>query len=129
MMSRFALLIAMMISLISFAPSYSYAEYNSFNGVDCSGRNQQSAICNGKTSDNPISGDNGIITKIANIISYIAGAAAVIFILVGSLRYITAGGDASNAKKARDIILYSIIGLAVIVLARTLVIFVVNKLG
>ena len=89
---------------------------------------KESAACNAST-DNPISGTNGVIIKIANIVTYIAGAAAVIVMIYSGLKFITAAGDSAKVKNARDTVLYALIGVAVIVLSRSLIIFVIHKLN
>lgn len=101
--------------------------YDPYNGVECSGKAAKSAVCHAQTS-NPLAGPDSTIAHITTIVATIAGGIAIIILLVGSIRYITSGGDAGNVKKAKDTILYALIGIAVIVLARTLIIYVLLKL-
>jgi hypothetical protein len=111
------------------APAAAYAD--GIGGVDCSeGNNSQSAICNPQTSGdtNPISGEDGILLKATKLIAYISGAAAIIIILVGSIQFITAGGDANKAAGARRTVLNAAIGLVVIVAAASLITFVVHRI-
>jgi hypothetical protein len=97
--------------------------------VDCSDPNQaQSAICTTSQNPDPIYGSGGIFDNITNIISIIAGGAAIIILLVGSIRFITSGGDANKVSSAKSTIVGALIGIAVIVLARTLINYVVNRL-
>jgi hypothetical protein len=42
--------------------------------------------------------------------------------------YITSGGDSSKVSSAKDTVLYAAIGLVVVVLARTIIVFVVGKI-
>jgi hypothetical protein len=99
------------------------------SGVDCSqGGTKVSAVCQDQTTDDPISGSNGLLTKITNIVAYIAGAAAVIVIIVSGIRYITAGGNAEAASSARNGLIGALIGLTIIILARTLITYVVKRL-
>ena len=68
---------------------------------------------------------------IVNIINGIVGALAivsVIFIVVGGINYITSAGDAGKLKKAKDTILYAVIGLVIAVLAFAIVNFVVSNI-
>lgn len=90
-----------------------------------------SATCNDPNvaSNNPITGPNGIILKVANFIALLAGLSAVIVIIVAGFRYVTSGGDPGKAKNARDAILYAIIGLVVILLGDTILNFVLSKLS
>jgi hypothetical protein len=113
-------------------PATAGAAFDPFNpnnqGVDCSvDKNKNSAVCQSKTDKDPVGGANGILLKIVNIVAFIAGAAAVILIFVGAIRFVTSGGDSNAVKGARETILYALIGLIVIVLARFLIEFVLSK--
>jgi hypothetical protein len=69
------------------------------------------------------------IKDVIDVISVIAGAIAVLMIIVGGLRYITSAGNAEGAKSARNTILYSVIGLIVIALAQIIVHFTLNTVA
>lgn len=64
-----------------------------------------------------------------NLLLYIAGAIAVIVIIIGGIRYITSTGDALRVKQAKDTILYGIVGLVVAIIAWALVNYIVDTLG
>ncbi len=70
---------------------------------------------------------NSLITQIINIFSVIVGIIAVIFIIIGGLKYITSGGDSGNVTGAKNTILYAIIGLIIVALAQFIVRFVLSK--
>ena len=70
----------------------------------------------------------GIVINIINAIITVLGIVAVIFIIIGGVQYMTSTGDAPKVKKARDTILYAVIGLAVCVLAFIIVNFVINNI-
>jgi len=65
------------------------------------------------------------IVSIINGIIGIFGAVAAIFVVVGGYYYMTSGGDPGKVKKAKDTILYALIGLAVAALAFAIVNFVI----
>lgn len=71
---------------------------------------------------------NGVIETALNILSFVVGVAAVIMIIIGGFKFITAGGDSSKVSNAKDTILYSVIGLVVAALAQVIVKFVLNKI-
>lgn len=113
---------------------------NLFTNLDCS-KAGSSALCNrGNSNDSPLTGcpgkcGSGLIPSIANIVAYAAGAGAVILILIGSVKLITSGSDTSKGGRvdedvinARRSIVNALVGLAIIVLARTLVVFIIDKL-
>lgn len=112
--------------------------------VAAQGANPQGAICKGAdtlqiSSDTASEGDcqnleegstdkvNNLITQIINIFSVIVGIIAVIFIIIGGLKYITSGGDSGNVTGAKNTILYAIIGLIIVALAQFIVRFVLAK--
>ena len=64
----------------------------------------------GQTLDNALS-------SILKAIILIMGLVAVVFIIIGGINYITSGGDAAKVKKARETILYAVIGLIICALA------------
>ncbi len=68
------------------------------------------------------------VINLLNPITGIAGILAVIFIIYGGFQYMTAGGNTSKIASAKTIILYSVIGLIVVMLAWSIVALVVNQL-
>lgn len=70
------------------------------------------APVNGKCSDGSApNGIWGILLLVINILTAGIGVAAVGGIVYGSILYTSAGGDAANVKKAKDIIVNVVIGL------------------
>ena len=65
------------------------------------------------------------VTGIINAIILVLGIACVIIVIVGGIGYMTSTGDAGKVKKAKDTILYGIIGLVICVLAYAIVNFVI----
>jgi len=86
-----------------------------------------SSSCHTSGTD-PISGPNGALKKISIILSFVAGVAAVVVILVAGLMFVTAGGDAQKIAGARKTIIGAVVGLVIIAASETLLIFVLNKL-
>lgn len=75
-------------------------------------------------------GNNDLRANVINILNVVIGAlgvVAVIVIIIGGVGYMTSSGDAGKVKKAKDTILYGIIGLAVCVLAFAIVNWVVGS--
>lgn len=67
----------------------------------------------------------GIITQILNIVVGLLGIVCVVVIILGGINYMTSTGDAGKVKKAKDTILYGVIGLVVCALAAVIVNFVI----
>ena len=70
------------------------------------------------------------IQNIINAVIGVLGIVCVIVIIIGGINYMTSAGDAGKVKKAKDTILYGVIGLVICVLAFAIVNFVLaNILG
>jgi hypothetical protein len=96
------------------------------NPACSSGDAGSSAVCTAANpSKNPVIEDLG---KITLIIAFVAGAAAIIMILVGSIQYIISDGDSNKVNSAKNTIIYALVGLLVVALSATIIEFVVNKL-
>lgn len=80
------------------------------------------------TSSNKIYGADGIFTKAVNIVSILIGIAAVIMMLIGGFKYITAGGDANQVKNARRTVIFAAVGVLTALFAQGMILFVFNKL-
>lgn len=70
----------------------------------------------------------GIFNEITNTLLFIAGAAAVLFIIIGGLRYVLSSGNEKAITGAKDTILYAIIGVIVTVIAYAIVNFVLTSI-
>lgn len=68
----------------------------------------------------------GGITSVVNVMLFILGAIAVIVIIIAGIMFTVSAGDPARAKKAKDAILYAVIGLVVALLAYAIVNFVVD---
>lgn len=102
---------------------------NVFSGVCTSSAAQSSAVCqNGQTTTNPLTGSNGLIIKITRVIAFIAGAVAVVIIMLSGLRYINSAGDAAKATQARNGVIYALVGLIVIIVAQYIISLVMSRL-
>lgn len=93
-----------------------------------------SAVTNGL---NTVSGEFGnnsttvesVVKTVINTILYIVGILAVIMVIFGGVQYTTSAGDQAKVTKAKNTILYGLIGLVVAILSYAIVNFVVTKLG
>lgn len=71
---------------------------------------------------------NSAIENIINLILWGVGLIAVVVIIIAGVMFMTAAGDPSKAKKAKDTILYAVVGLVIAILAYAIVNFVVSGL-
>lgn len=67
------------------------------------------------------------IRTVINILSAVGGIIAVIMIIIGGFKFLTAGGDSNSVSSARNTIIYAIVGLIVIAFAQVIVRFVLQK--
>jgi cytochrome bd-type quinol oxidase subunit 2 len=130
MKRRILSLISMVILVATMLlPLPALAANNVFQGPCETSAAKQSSICqNGQTKSNPLTGPNGLIVKITRIVAIIGGAAAVIIIIISGLRYILSDGDAKQTSEARSGILYAAVGLIIIVLAASIISWVMNEI-
>jgi hypothetical protein len=67
------------------------------------------------------------INTIINVVLGVLGIVAVVIIVLGGVQYTTSAGDPGKVKKAKDTILYGIIGLIIALLAFAIVNFVLSS--
>lgn len=70
-----------------------------------------------------------VLSKIINAILLLTGGIAVLFLILGGLQYITSSGNKDKAEKAKQTILYAVIGLIVIALSFVIVAFVSQNIA
>ncbi len=91
-------------------------------------------LVNGNLANcDPVTGtgcaDPGVLVE--NLIGWftgVAGLVSAIFLVYGGITYMTSTGDPGKTKKAKDMILYSLIGLAIVALASIITAFVSNTI-
>lgn len=67
-----------------------------------------------ETAEGGIVSVSELTSSILGYVLYIIAAIAVIALIYGGYLYMTAGGDAEKTTKARNVILYSILGILVV---------------
>jgi len=83
--------------------------------------NGDSAVCSEKNNSS-----NDFVNNLINTLVFIVGFLSVLGIIIGGILYVTSSGDSSNVTKAKNTILYSIVGLVVAILAYAIVRFVIQ---
>ena len=92
----------------------------------------KSTINNVKDSNNEMDNGETLTGTVANIINAIIGIlglVCVVIIIIGGINYMTSSGDAGKVKKAKDIILYGVIGMIICVLAFAITNFVIGAIN
>lgn len=67
------------------------------------------------------------LKTVLNIVFSLAGIIAVIVIVVGGLQYSISNGDPNKAAKAKNTIIYALVGLIIAISAFSIVNFVIGK--
>jgi hypothetical protein len=80
-------------------------------------------------SDCSSTGVGDTVSAIVSILSYIAGVAGIIMVMLSGFKYITSGGDSGKVAAAKNTLIYALIGLVIASLAQFLVHFVLTTAG
>lgn len=103
-----------------------------FQGV-CTSRST-STLCteagkNQDLNDNGLFGVHGILNKAATFLLVVVGIAAVIMVIVGGVQYAISGGDPQRINRAKDTIIYALVGAVIAILAKGIIAFVINRVA
>ena len=71
---------------------------------------------------------NTMVTNTIHWVTSVAGIVAAIFVVYGGISYVTSAGEPSKLQKAKQMITYALIGLAIIGLAEIITAFVGNMI-
>ena len=80
---------------------------------------------------NPLSAPDfkTIVDTIVNFIIILAVAIAPIFIIYAGYLFMTSAGDPTKVKTAKNVIMYVVIGLAVLLLSKGLIMVLISVIG
>jgi len=122
-------IIALVVAVSGAVPFFSavpvFAD-NAFNSEACgqlSGDAAEAAGCNTSQAA-PV-----VATNIFQIVLSLLGIIAVLMIVVAGQRYITSNGEPEKIKQARNMIIYSLVGLIIAALAFAVVTFVQKSIS
>jgi hypothetical protein len=74
-------------------------------------------------------GGDALIPRIINLMLFIVGILAIVFLIFGGIRYVISGGDKGKVDAAKNTILYAIVGLVVAILGYAVVNWVIGVIG
>jgi hypothetical protein len=72
--------------------------------------------------------DQSTFTVVLQIVFGIIGAFALLMVTVSGLRYVLSGGDPQKVARAKNGIIYSLVGVAIAITAESIVGFVIGRL-
>lgn len=90
----------------------------------CGSSGSDSAVCKGRSER-----VEPFIKRVVNLLLFILGIIAVIVIIIAGIMYAVSAGDSSAVTKAKNAILYAIIGLVVALLSYAIVNLVVDRVS
>lgn len=91
----------------------------------CPGSGAQLGTCD--TGLPMVGASNNELQTITQIAFGILAALSVLFIVIGGFRFVVSEGNPENISKARETILYSVIGLTISLIAEGIVSFVIFR--
>lgn len=109
-------------------PSMAYGQSlfgNSANEA-CAGA---TATENGTCDVNQAKKVDSALKTAVSIFSVIVGIITVIMFVISGARFITSGGDPNNVAKARQSLLYAIVGLIIVAMAQVMIRFVFSRVS
>jgi hypothetical protein len=62
-----------------------------------------------------------VVERVITYALFFIGAIALVFVIYGGVLYITSGGDAEKTTKARNTLMYAILGVIVVVISYAIV--------
>lgn len=124
-MKRIKLLVAGLA--VAFFGAFALAPVSSVGAIDPLGNicadNPNSEVCQSKGDD-----ANKLIKDLINTLLFIVGALSVVMIIAAGIFYVISAGDAGKVARAKNTLMYSIVGLIVAFLAFAIVNWVLVEL-
>ncbi len=120
-------ILAIVLSVLVFtALTPVYAENLTQQACQATGAEGSSSACVNQTDD-PITGPKGIIGRAIDLISILVGVASVIVIMVAGFNFITSQGEPAALSKAKNSLIFAVIGIVIVVMAQIIAGFVVKQ--
>lgn len=70
-----------------------------------------------------------LVSNILNTVYFIVGFVAVGMLIYAGIQYLTANGEPGKAKKAMNTIIFSVVGLVIVIAAFAITNFVITNVG
>lgn len=110
--------VLMAMGAFALVPAATVSAAGALDGV-CA-NNGDTGVCeeNAKSEN---ANTNDLVGNIVNTLLFIIGGISVVMVIVGGFLYVTSQGDSGSVSKAKNTVLYAIIGLIVAFLAYAIV--------
>jgi len=106
---------------LSFLPSNANAA--DVIGPACQGAAAQSALCNPTTKDKL----PAFVKILSDVLLYVLGSISVIVIIFAAIFYTTSSGDPALVTKAKNTLIYAVVGLIVAISGYAIINFVITR--
>lgn len=70
---------------------------------------------------------NDVIQTGLNLFSAVVGIIAVVFVMLGGVKYMTSQGEAAKVNEAKNSVLYAVVGIIIVAMAQVIVRFVLKR--
>lgn len=74
-----------------------------------------------------VQANQGTIQTILTLVFTVTGAIAVVMVIIGGIKYSSSGGDPSAVSKAKNTIIFAVVGLILSILSVSIVNFVLTR--
>ena len=81
----------------------------------------------GGSANIPTTSVDDMVPNLLNAVYFIIGFIAVGMIIFAGIKYLTANGEPGKAKKAMDTIIFSVVGLVIVIIAFALTNFIISR--
>ena len=126
-MARIAVSFGLFLGFVGFGPvGFAQGAYTPLNDACSTAPNSATCKSRGTGIENPVTGANGTIMRVINIISVIGGVIAVLIMIVAGIRMAASQGDPKAISEAKKAIVAVLIGLAVLATARLIVSLIIK---
>lgn len=96
------------------------------NAVDiCAGNGANSTYCQNKSEGE--TKVKSVMKSVVDVLLMTVGVISIVMIVVGGIMFALSSGDASKVTKARNMVIYAVVGLVVALFASAIINFVFNK--
>lgn len=96
--------------------------------IDCPSSSGSTGPAGCSTGLPKVSATSGQLHEVLAIVFGVAGVISVLMIIIGAIMFVTSGGNSDNATKARETIIYAVVGLVVSLSAEAIVAFALGNL-
>ncbi len=116
------------VSVLALTAIASLASVSSAHGLSLTDVINGSYRGQGQPTD-LFAGGDALIPRLINLMLFIVGILAIVFLIFGGIRYVISGGDKGKVDAAKNTILYAIVGLVVAILGYAVVNWVIGVVG